>query len=386
VRIRRFAVALLGAALLVAAPARASAPATPWSATWGTSQGLALSVGPWQNETLRMVARSSLAGTEVRVHLANTFATSTAVFTHVSIGVQQSGPDTWGAPVELEFDGASSVTLAPGASTVSDPANLAVSANTRLIVSVYMPSGANIVSAPAHQLSQNVQYNYNGSDVTGSASPVPFTNEFPFTSYVSSIDVGTVSASTIVAAGDSITDGTNGVADADTRWPDYLGARVASLGYGVVNAGIVGDQVTADTSGAPSLTSRWLRDVLSVAGVRTVVDAAGINDLRAGVSAAALESAQTTLIGQAHAAGVRVLLTTITPCSGQSLCTSSFENARQAYNAWVRAGTSADGFADFDAAVGNGASLATAYDSGDHIHPNAAGAELLAAAVNTALL
>jgi len=83
---------------------------------------------------------------------------------------------------------------------------------------------------------------------------------------------------------------------------------------------------------------------------------------------------------------VRVLLTTITPCSGQSLCTSSFENARQAYNAWVRAGTSADGFADFDAAVGNGASLATAYDSGDHIHPNAAGAELLAAAVNTALL
>jgi lysophospholipase L1-like esterase len=385
--LRRLFAVFLGAALLVAAPARASVPAVPWSATWGTSQGLALSVGPWQAETLRMVARSSLAGTQVRVHLSNTFATSTAVFGHVSIGVQQNGPDTWGAPVELTFSGSASVALAPGASTVSDPTNLTVSANTRLIVSVYFPAGANIVSAPAHQLSQNVEYNYNGSDVTGSASPAPFTNEFPFTSYISGIDVGTTAASTVVAAGDSITDGTNDTVDADSRWPDFLAARVAPLGYGVVNAGIVADEVTADVSGAPSLTSRWLRDVLSVPGVRTVVDQGGINDLRNGVTAAQLESAQTTLIGQAHAAGVRVVLTTITPCAGQSLCTASFETQRQAYNSWVRGdGGGSDGYADFDAAVGGGSSgglpaLNPAYDSGDHIHPDPAGDELLAGSI-----
>ena len=385
-KIRRFAVALLGVAILVAAPARASAPAAPWSASWGTAQGTAIAVGPWQDETLRMVVRTSLGGSQIRVHLANTFATSAASLAHVSVGVQKNGPATWNTPVELTFAGAASVTIAPGAAVVSDPASLAVAAGTRLLVSVYAAPGANITSAPVHQLPQEVEYNYNGYDASGQATPAPYTNTFAFSSYIAAIDVNTTAASTIVAAGDSITDGTNAVVDADTRWPDYLAARVAPLGYGVVNAGIVADQVTADVSGAPSLTSRWLRDVLSVPGVRTVVDQGGINDLRAGVTAAQLESAQTTLIGQAHAAGVRVLLTTITPCAGQSLCTSSFESARQAYNAWVRAGTSADGFADFDAAIGNGAALATAYDSGDHIHPDAAGYELLAAAVNTALL
>jgi lysophospholipase L1-like esterase len=41
---------------------------------------------------------------------------------------------------------------------------------------------------------------------------------------------------------------------------------------------------------------------------------------------------------------------------------------------------------DFDHAIGNAAALAAAYDSGDHLHPNAAGQDMLANAVDPSLL
>lgn len=387
--VRRFAAALLGVALLVAAPARATTPPQAWSATWGTSQATSIPVGPWQAQTLRMVARTSLGGDQVRVHLSNAFATSTATFAHVSVGVQLDGAWTQATPVPVTFGGSASLTLPPDAGAVSDPVALTVTPNTRFLVSLYIPAGADITSAPAHQLSAEYEYNIVGSDATANPRPT-VTNLFTFTSYLAGIDVGTAAPAAVVAVGDSITDGQGAATDADTRWPDYLASRAAPAGFGVVNAGIVGDWVTADQPGAPSLASRWQRDVLGVSGVRTVIDDAGINDLRGGVSAATLEAAQNTLIAQAHAAGVRVLLATLTPCAGDSKCTSAFEAQREAYNQWVfNGGSLADGVADFNGAVMSTTSptyLNGAYDSGDHIHPNPAGDELLAARVNASLL
>lgn len=363
---------------------KAAVPVT-WSAAWGTAQAQAIQVGPWQNQTLRMAARVSASGSEVRIHLGNYFATSTATFGHVSIGLQQNGPWTTDTPVTATFSGLKSVTLSPGSSVVSDPVSFPVSANSRVLVSVYLPAGANITSAPVHQLPSNTEYNISGSDAAGISHP-SVTNTFGFTSYLTGIDVDSPQSSAVVAVGDSITDGQGSPPDSDDRWPDYLADQTALLGYGVVDAGIVGDWVTRDQPGNQSVSNRWTRDVLSVTGVRTVIDAAGINDLRGGVSAAALEFAQNNLVQQAHAAGVKVILTTLTPCSGDSLCTSSFIAQWEAYNAWVFSGSSlADGVADFNGAVmgtTNPLILNPMYDSGDHIHPNAAGYEAMAACVN----
>jgi len=376
--------AVLAAAGAVAGSVLASQSAhgstVAWSASWGTAQAQAVSVGPWQNQTLRMAVRSSLGGTQVRVHLANTFVTGGASFAHVSVGVQQDGAQTQAVPVSLTFGGSSSVVLGAGASVVSDPTALAVPANSRLLVSLYIPSGANITSAPMHQLPDEEEYNIVGSDAAGLQSPT-VSNMFNFTSYVTGVDVGTAAAQTVVAAGDSITDGTSATVDADTRWPDYLADRAASAGFAVVNEGIVNDWVTADQPGNQSLTNRWNRDVLTVPGVRTVIDAAGINDLRGGVSAPTLEAAQNSLIAKAHTLGIRVLLTTVTPCSGATLCTSAFETQRLAYNTWVTSGAStADGWADFSSAVSSPttpSALSSIYDSGDHIHPGPAGYAVL---------
>lgn len=363
------------------AQATAAMAVPGWSASWGTAQAQAIPVGPWQAQTLRMVARVSLGGTQVRVHLANTFATSTATFAHVSVGVQLDGAWTQATPVQATFGGSAGVTLPPGASAVSDPVPLPVTADTRLLVSLYIPPGANITSAPVHQLPDELEYNIIGSDVTGMQRPA-VTNMFNFTTYLAAVDVDTVGPQTVVAVGDSITDGQGAVTDADTRWPDYLAARAAPAGYGVVNEGIVGDWVTQDQPGNQSLTNRWGRDVLAVPGARTVIDAAGINDLRGGVSAATLEAAQNTLIAQAHAAGVRVLLATLTPCGGETHCTSAVESQREAYNAWAfSGGSTADGCVDFNGAVmgtANPVVLNSLYDSGDHLHPNPAGYDVMA--------
>jgi lysophospholipase L1-like esterase len=359
-------------------PARAS---LTWSSTWSAPQSTSQAEG-FGAQTIRMVVNSSLGGNQVRLRLNNIYSTGTAVFGHVTIGLQQSGSTTQGTPATVTFGGSQSVSLGPGASAWSDATPLTVPAHTRLLVSLFLPpqhSG----TAPMHSLGDDTEYNYWGSADISASPTFTVSNTFAYSMYVDDVDVDTLAASTVVAVGDSITDGANLATDTDTRWPDYLAARIAPAGLAVANAGVNGDTVTGSS---PGIAARWSRDVLAVPGARAIIDEGGINDLRLGVTATALEAAQTSLIASAHTAGLKILLTTITPCSGASSCTAGFETQRQAYNAWVRAGTTADGFVDFDHAIGNAAALAAAYDSGDHLHPNAAGQDMLANAVDPSLL
>jgi lysophospholipase L1-like esterase len=374
-------------AVTAALPAQAAAPAaTTWSASWGTSQASAISVGPWSNETLRMVARTSLGGNQIRLDLANPFVSTSATFGHVTVGIQQNGGTTTATPVNVTFGGSAAVTLAAGGQAVSDPVALAVTAGTRLLVSLYVPADAPISTAPIHQYSLETEYNDNGADSAGDQF-FPTTNTFGFTTFLTGVDVSTAARASVVAIGDSITAAMGTPGDTDTGWPSYLAARTAPSGLGVVNMGVTGDEVIANQSGNPSVTSRWQHDVLSVPGATAVIEEGGINDLRAGVSAATLESAQKALASSAHAAGLKFLLTTLTPCGGVSgdACNAAFETQRLAYNAWVRAGAggSADGYVDFDAALGGYSSggvgiLNPVYDSGDHIHPNIPGNAVMA--------
>ena len=332
-----------------------------------------------------MVAHTSLGGNQVRVDLTNEFDPAPVTFTHVSVAQQLNGARSAAAPVAVTFGGSTSVTLAAGADMSSDAVAMPTTPGERLLVSVYIPSTESVTAANLHVYSGETEYAIGGSDATMASNPA-VSNTFTFTSYLNAIDVDATSAQTVVAVGDSITDLADVSQDSDTRWPDYLARRTL---LAVVDQGISGNQVLADmgASGGPSLQHRWQHDVLDVPGVRTVIVEDGINDLRAGASAATLEPALAALVASAHAAGLRVLLSTITPCAGDSLCTTAFETQRQAYNAWVRAGSSgADGIADFDAAVGNGAALNSIYSTNSHLHPNAAGMESMANVIDVSKL
>ena len=147
----------------------------------------------------------------------------------------------------------------------------------------------------------------------------------------------------------------------------------------MTDQGISGSAVTFDQSFALSEVNRWTVDVLNQPGVCAVIDAGGVNDIRAGVSAATLIAAKQQLIAATHAAGLRYFLTTLTVMTGSTGDSPAEETQLAAFNAWVRSGsTGADGYFDFDAAIDAGGSIKPVYDSGDHLHPNSAGAEVLA--------
>lgn len=368
--------------------ASSSAAGSGWTSSWSGGLAYAPSLGPWNDQTLRMVARVSAAGSQIRIRLSDAFSSQPAQIGHVTVGTQLNGGTTVEAvPLTVTFGGAQAVTVPAGGVVASDPVAMVVAPNTRLLVSVYIVSGANLGQTTRHDFAGETNFNHNGGDVSG-AQYYPTSNTFTFTTLLDGIDVDAAAPSTVVAVGDSITDGLATMGDTDTRWPNYLAARLAPSGLAVVNEGIGGNQVTSDQGASgQSLLNRWQRDVLAQPGVRTVIDADGINDLRAGVSAAALESAQSSLVASAHAAGLRILLSTITPCGGEWRCTSAVETQRQAYNTWVLAGGSgADGVADFDAAIDTGGYIKPIYDSGDHLHPNSAGAAALANVIDVSKL
>jgi lysophospholipase L1-like esterase len=377
------------AAAMLAVPASADASvhatSSPWTQTWNAAIDHGVPVGPWTNQTLRMEETTSIGGTQLRIDLSNEFSTSPVTFAHVSVAQQLNGAKTAATPIAATFGGNTAVTLAAGAETTSDAVSFPTTPGERLLVSLYIPSTVSVPNANAHTYSNETEYNIVNQDGSMATNP-PVNNVFGFTSYLNGLDVDAAAPQTVVAAGDSITDTGGTPIDTDTRWINYLGRRT---GFAVVNEGISGNQVMQDlgAGGGPSLQHRWQHDVLNVPGVRTVIDEGGINDLRAGASAASLETAQQGLVNSAHTAGLRILLSTITPCSGASLCTPAFETQRQAYNAWVRAGTSgADAVVDFDAAVGAGAALNPMYDDGGHIHPNSAGMQSMGNAINTSQL
>jgi lysophospholipase L1-like esterase len=393
---RRAARALATALLLlgVATPVppstvRLVAPTTAstgfgWTSTWNAALAYAPVVGGWSNQTLRMVVRTSLGGDQLRLHLSNRFASSPAVIGHVTIGTQMNGGSTLEAvPLAVTFGGSSALTLGPGASAVSDPIALVTAPATRLLVSIYIPSGANMVTS-RHDVAEETNFNANGD--ASSAQYFPTANTFSFSALLDGLDVPGA-PSTVVAIGDSITDGLHTYPDTDTRWPDYGAARAAAAGFAMTDQGISGSAVTFDQSFALSEVNRWTTDVLSQPGVRDVIDAGGINDVRAGVSAATLIAAKQQLIATTHAAGLRYFLTTLTAMTGSTGDSPAEETQLAAYNSWVRSGsTGADGYFDFDAAIDAGGSIKPMYDSGDHLHPNSAGAAVMANVIDVSKL
>jgi hypothetical protein len=81
-----------------------------------------------------------------------------------------------------------------------------------------------------------------------------------------------------------------------------------------------------------------------------------------------------------HAAGLRVLLGTLTPFNGRA----DLEAQRAAVNQWIRTSHAADGVIDFDAAVRDPSApsrLQPGYDGGDGGHLDLAGYKALGDAV-----
>lgn len=79
---------------------------------------------------------------------------------------------------------------------------------------------------------------------------------------------------------------------------------------------------------------------------------------------------------------------TLLPLQGSRFYTAAGEAKRQALNDWIRTSGEFDAVIDFDAALQdptNPLRLRPEFDSGDHLHPNDAGYEVMAEAIDPSL-
>ena len=162
----------------------------------------------------------------------------------------------------------------------------------------------------------------------------------------------------------------------------------------VLNEGISGNRVLTDAGiSGISAQARFDRDVLAQTGVRTVILLEGINDIGHDLgpvpgqplTAQDLIDGLSAIVRAAHEHGLRILGGTLMPIGGSKYDTPRAEELRQQVNAWIRTGGGFDAVVDFDRVVRDPATperFLPRFDSGDHLHPNDAGYQAMADAVD----
>ena len=341
----------------------------------------------------------------IRVRLTNAFGARPLHISAATImPADDAGDSTVIPPVKLTFSGRRFARIPPRAELLSDPAPLPVRPLERLAVSLFVarPSGPPTLHGVARQDTFIADGNHVGDPDTSAYSAISGSWYF-----LDSVDVLTSrpAAGTVVAFGDSITDGVGSSVNGDRRWPNDLARRLngdRGTWLSVVDAGIGGNRVLTSSEyyGVRAL-SRFRRDVLARAGVGTVILLEGINDIGFGhatgrwsaphrdVSAEQITHGYKRLIVDAHAAGVRVIGGTLLPFFRSRLWTLAGERERETVNRWIRDSGAFDGVVDFASVMADEsdpAALRASYDSGDHLHPNDAGYQAMADAVDPALL
>jgi lysophospholipase L1-like esterase len=360
------------------------------------------------NQTLRQIVHTTIGGSKARVVLSNAYGTAPVIVGAAHIALRDKDAAIQAATGHpLTFSGHPSITIPANAIVYSDPVDLTVPAMADLAIDLYLPATTNSpASITMHGGALQTSYISETGNHTGKAT-MPVAGRTQSWFMLSRVDVVAPDATgTIVAFGDSITDGSRSTPDANHRWPDLLAGRLLADGIkmGVLNAGIGGNRVLgeapvaagADTravgAGINAL-ARFERHVLSIPGVTHVIVLEGINDIgnaRQNTTPTAddIISGHKQLILQAHARGLKIIGATLTPFWGAAYFTEIGEAKRQAVNQWIRTSHAYDGVIDFDKATQDPADpkkFLEKYDGCDYLHPSDAGYKAMADAIDLSL-
>jgi lysophospholipase L1-like esterase len=388
-----------------------------WIATWTASPEPAdpASKQPilnLQDQTVRERVRVSVGGPQIRIRLSNEYGSSPIHVGSVTVAVPEDASNVKSGSIHaVTFGGQDSITIPAGAPTLSDPVNFPVARGAEISVAIYFPKH---VTAPTwHALAlKRAVISPPGDDTH--KEKIQGGTEATSSVLISAVLVpAQPSQRVIVAFGDSIVDGDESTVDADRSWPSDLVRRLGKTSPGskwaVVNEGIAGNRLLAEgpiASFGVSALARFDRDALSVPGVTHIVLLEGVNDLgfpgaKLGDLSLAdlvdvrnvedLIGAYRQLISRAHARGVKLIGSTMTPCEGVDVpgyYSEAKEATRQAVNKWIRTSRAFDGVIDFDAVLrdpDHPSRLWPRFASEDHLHPNDGGYQAMADAIDLAL-
>ncbi|MET9631421.1 GDSL-type esterase/lipase family protein [Lentzea sp. NPDC006480] len=298
-----------------------------WLPVWQAVPSISASV---PDQHVRTTVNLGAAGTSVRIHLSN-------LMSDEPVRIEQASVTADGQTRQLTFGDSRVVTIGPREEVYSDTVPLTVTKT--LEISTYAPTGT-----PCQ-----ARANRNRTSV-GS-----------YVCLASRVDVaGFTAPGAVVMFGDSITEG-----GPEGNWPSLVQTDLA-----ILNAGIIGNGVV---HGDDPMTARVFRDVLHSSEVRKVVLLGGINDIQHDVSADDVIRGVHAIQMQCKNRGAQLIMGTVTPWRGWKNWSEERERQRQRLNEQIRA--EFPDVIDFDAAVRDPADplrLRPEFDSGDHLHPNAA--------------
>ncbi|MFV0481301.1 MAG: GDSL-type esterase/lipase family protein [Campylobacteraceae bacterium] len=363
-----------------------------------------------KDQSFRMIVKPNIWGEKARVRLTNALGAKAVTFADVYAGLQLgSSGVVKGTNSPVTFNGKNSVTVEPGEFVWSDPIELKFVKELKeeflygrnLAVSYHIvgESGPMTWHAKAIVTSYATAPNTKskGADVSEDAFPFATASWFFLDAVDMFVDKDT---KVIVAFGDSITDGTASTINGYDRWPDVLSRRANAI-YGnkvsVVNAGIGGNQIAGPAEysaqkpfpGGPSASTRYVRDVLGLSGVSTLIWFEGINDFskNGNASVAKVIDAMTKTIKDIRAKNPNIKIfgaTVVSAFNAPSKHHGSQEqdDKRKEFNEFIRTSKLFDGFIDFDKVITDETSGEmraefipdnTVGSAGDKIHPNRLG-------------
>ena len=397
------------AALLASAPGAASAA---WVASWAAAPHAPLGTsGPfaaasYENVTLTQTLRLSEGGNKVRVRFSNRYGTGPLTIGAARIfRIDDAGKEIAGTSRTLTFGGDASAVIPRGAPFASDAVALDVPSLSRVKVEFFLPNATGPCTCHltgTDELTVSPAGNFVGK-------PYDPASKAQFRAFLSVIEVDSPKAlGTIVAFGDSITDGVGSTAGANRRWPDILANRLQAAGkkWAVANVAISGNRVLSPGMGESAL-ARFDEDVLSLPNVKYMIVFEGVNDIGnrfgparpgAGGPGLTLDQPQITveqmiagykqIVARAHEKGIKVIGSPIGPYKGASYWTEEGEAARQKINDWILNSGTFDGTVRLDTAFADPADPAKmrdGYHMGDHLHGSDAGLKAVGESIDLKL-
>jgi lysophospholipase L1-like esterase len=338
--------------------------------------------------TVRQTVRISVGGTSIRLHLSNLFGETPLALRSVNAALQVPKPrKKEGSPITfipVRFSSKGDVQIPAGSDCFSDEIPMVVAPLADVIVTFTIEHAPqSITSHPGARATSYIVAGDHSQDAQLSGAET-----IPHWYFLAGIEVLPAPANgVLVAFGDSITDGRGSRTDQNERWSDFLAQKIVPNGIGVANEGIGGNSVLHGGLG-PTALIRFDRDALSVSGARFVVLLEGVNDLGGfenhGQQTSEahedlvkdLEAAYSQMIERAHARGIVIFGSTLTPFEGSGYYNQRTEQDRKELNRWIRQSGGFDGIIDFERSVcdpSEPSRLKADFDSGDHLHLSPSG-------------
>lgn len=371
---------------------------TKWVSVWGN----AVSVAENRPEryakdiTIRYPIHIPFAGEAVRLTFDNYCGTEPITLNKVTVFYG-------GKFYSVLFGGERFVTIGAGENAVSDGLRLSVNAGEILQVSFYLKDFTQMRSVvfTCGPLSEGLYAN--GDETENRDISIQTSRSTHLFYFLSNVSVLTAAENrTIVCYGDSIT---------AQDWPDYLALRCFEEGHdhtAIIRRATSGSRIlreyhclTYESYGL--MGSNRFHHEVPTDGADTVIIQQGINDIIHPVgekvnkfrpmsdlpTVEELIDGLKAYIAQARSYGYKVYVGTLLPMGGWRTDAPFRQEMRHAYNDFIRTTDLIDGCIDFDMAVRDPERpdwFQPEYDSGDHLHPSAAGYRRMAKEVPAHLL